>query len=297
MQTAGCTRQTCLLHIQVLNDQIQMGCNCCRMLQSSTIHSDEPHSNGYDGYINEGHSYTQSEYEDYKSQTVNELNSKNLKKIDHEIFTHSQDETIISEKKNETPSKALTTDSSPYPNLKFNTNVEVKNYSSETDNPYIDNSSQSLSSATENVFNEEPGLKLTSEELECLKKEKNCLTEKTMLKRQNETYDSINNSDISIVHTDNQQQVEKANGLLPGGLSNHRLDSLITSADACVTRNESLVARIILRNSSRDRKRQSRNKHLIADGHAEDDIDADVAEALAALAAAIAGEDFEDNLA
>ncbi|KAM4709886.1 PDCD10 and GCKIII kinases-associated protein 1 [Discoglossus pictus] len=254
-----------------------MGCNCCRMVKSSTFEPEETQSNGY---VNEGHSYTSSELDCSKTQTIkiSDLHD-DLRRIEHDRFSGSQDFYNDSEKDNvkadEMASNAINTYTSPYPVLHFNINGEIShNIDNPRELPYPMNGNGTWSS-------EDTILKLAAEQPECVQQEfyeanevtqENSLTESAILDIQNgnvtlEQYGCISEKD------------------------NHGLHSLTSNKEPYTRATENLVAQMIQRNSLRDMKRQSQDKYFIGD----DEVDADVAEALAALAAAIAGEDFEDN--
>ncbi|XP_075424119.1 PDCD10 and GCKIII kinases-associated protein 1 isoform X1 [Ascaphus truei] len=288
-----------------------MGCNCCRILSSCMFNPEEPQSNGY---VNEAHSYTLSEHDISKSQTIkiSERKNEDLKIIDHDRVTGSQDAYNVTEKtkvKNgEADSKGPTVYASPYPILHFNLNGEIKENtrsSREFDYPSIGNRLQSKNPPYQHGFDQDTNIELPSEEPECIQheatQENNSLTESAMLDVQNddltfEHFDCTRNSYFSTVYSDHRY-LQKSGGEPPQGYINeHRSSVSLTHSGPSMTPNEpSVVALMLLRNSTEGMKRNSTKKHFSKEIYPDDVVDADVAEALAALEAAIAGEMFEDD--
>lgn len=250
----------------------------------------EPYTNGY---VNEAHHY---ENDHSKSPTIKitELMNEGHSILDK--FTGSQDLYCVSEKINgkydDVESSAPVTVSS-HAALNINSAEEIKeqdgHYSQSDDNLQTKTSSHSLQ---QNV-----DLSHNSDEPECIQHElsrslqdANSFTESVTLKAQRSTLslDSTNSignsSDLNELHESEDFVQRAANmGSYDSGLSTLDTVSTIRSEEPPET---SLTIE--------SKTRGSKKGLIITNGiHKEDDLDPDVAEALAALAAAIAGEEYE----
>ncbi|XP_077333783.1 PDCD10 and GCKIII kinases-associated protein 1 [Lithobates pipiens] len=274
-----------------------MGCNCCRMLNSYMFKPQEPHTNGY---VNEAHNY---EHDRSKSPTIkiSELINDGHNVIDR--FTGSQDLYSVSEKinaKNEVDSSNPVTVSS-YMVLNINFAGEVKeqdaHYSQSDDNLQTKTSTHSLE---QNV-----DLSHNSDEPECMQHELCGSIQETISFTESVTLESERskltlNSPNSISNCsglnelpESENFVQSADTNPPNKVSHDYSSSTEDTKDTvyAMRSNEPfLISQMIERSSARGSKKDS----IIVNGiHTEDDLDPDVAEALAALAAAIAGEEFE----
>ncbi|XP_018416767.1 PREDICTED: uncharacterized protein LOC108790905 [Nanorana parkeri] len=273
-----------------------MGCSCCKILNSYMFKPQEPHTNGY---VNEAHNY---EHDRSKSPTIkiSELMKEGHNVIDR--FTGSQDLYSVSEKingKNDEVDSGDPVTVSSYAVLNINFSGEIKeqdaHYSQSDDNWPTKTSTQSLQ---QNV-----DLSHNSDEPECIQhelcgsvQENNSFTESVTLEaeRSGLTLDSSN----SISNSSDVNELPESEGFEhdAGAYSsdNDRHDSNPSTVDTDSTmrsKEPSLISLMIERSSARGSKKDA----IITNGiDTEDDLDPDIAEALAALADAIAGEDFED---
>lgn len=257
----------------------------------------EPHTNGY---VNEGHNY---EHDRSKSPTIkiSELINDGHNVIDR--FTGSQDLYSVSEKinaKNEVDSSSPITVSS-YMVLNINFAGEVKeqdaHYSQSDDNLETKTSTHSLE---QNV-----DLSHKSDEPECNQhalcrsvQETISFTESVTLESERSKLtlhspNSISNcSDLNEL-PESKNVVQGADAYPPNEVRHDYSSSTEDTEDTFSTMRSNepfLISQMIERRSARGSKKDS----IVANGiHTEDDLDPDVAEALAALAAAIAGEEFE----
>lgn len=257
----------------------------------------EPHTNGY---VNEAHNY---ERDRTKSPTIkiSELINDGHNVIDR--FTGSQDLYSVSEKinaKNEVDSSSPVTVSS-YMVLNINFAGEVKeqdaHYSQSDDNLQTKTSTHSLE---QNV-----DFSLNSDEPECIQHELSGPVQENISFTESVTLESERskltlNSPNSISNClglnelpESENFVQSADAYPPNKVSHDYSSSTEDTEDTVYTMRSNepfLISQMIERSSARGSKKDS----IIANGiHTEDDLDPDVAEALAALAAAIAGEEFE----
>ncbi|KAM5192951.1 PDCD10 and GCKIII kinases-associated protein 1 isoform 2-T2 [Mantella aurantiaca] len=271
-----------------------MGCNCCRMLNSYMFKPQEPHTNGY---VNEAHSY---ENDRSKSPTIkiSELMNEGQNIIDR--FTGSQDLYSVSEKiiaKNDEVDSSDAVTVSSYMVLNINFAGEIKEQDAHT-SQFNDNlqTKTSTHSLEQNV-----DLSHNSHEKECIQyelcesdQETNSYTESATLETQRSmlTLDSINSISNSSGLNEFPESEDFAQGSYPPEKCSHDFSSPTTDIVSNIRSKEpSLISLIIERNSARASKKGS----VITNGiQSEDDLDPEVAEALAALAAAIAGEEYED---
>ncbi|XP_068127955.1 uncharacterized protein C4orf19 homolog [Hyperolius riggenbachi] len=284
-----------LMGSQVLVNFNQMGCNCCRMLNSYMFKPQELHTNGY---VNEAHSY---EHDRSKSPTIkiSELMNEGHNVIERDKFTGSQvlygEPEKINAKYDEADSSNPATVSS-YAIL----NINFVDESKEQDG-HSSHSGDNFQSKIPPHGSEQDGdLNQNSDEPECIQHElcgsiqgNNSLTESAILEVGGSTLtlnipDSLSyTSDLNELPT--KQDCEDP--YLPD-TSNH--DYVLSNAGTVPITSSGIPTQVSAsfeRSSLRDSKKAS----TITNGiHLEDDLDPDVAEALAALAAAIAGEDYED---
>ncbi|XP_072262445.1 uncharacterized protein [Pyxicephalus adspersus] len=269
-----------------------MGCNCCRMLNRYMFKPQEPHTNGY---VNEAHN---NEQERSKSPTIKISELMNEGPIIIDRFTGSQDLYNVSEKinaKNDESDSSNPVTVSSYSILNNNFTGEIKeqdaHYSQSADKTQT--STHSLEGNADLIHN--------SDEPECIQhelygsiQENNSFTESVTpeVERRSFTFESPNSisnfSDLNELYK-SEDFVQGAYACPPDKCSQ---DLNSSTVDTVRSKEPSLISLVIERNSARGSKKGS----IVANGiYAEDDLDPDVAEALAALAAAIAGEDFEES--
>ncbi|XP_073502335.1 uncharacterized protein C4orf19 homolog [Phyllobates terribilis] len=273
-----------------------MGCNCCRMLNSYMFKPQELPTNGH---VNEAHNY---EHDRSKSPTIkiSELMNEGYNIIERDRFTDSHDLYNPPEKINAKTDDSNSTEPrfSPYAALNENFIDDVK----EQD----DNSSQSTDKLTlthpssQHIPNDYTA---NSDEPECMQHELSgsileniSLTESAILEVKSSNLSLESSTEIgnviqfnglpkeeNYVHDSNKDPPDKAD---PESSSQSNEHIPIERS-----RFPSLIDLMIERSVTRD----SRKSKVVTNGTIlEDDMDPDVAEALAALAAAIAGEEYED---
>ncbi|CAH2299996.1 Hypothetical predicted protein [Pelobates cultripes] len=268
-----------------------MGSICCRMLQRRMLESEGTQSNGY---VNEAHSYTEHDQSISQTVKISELKNEDFRITEQESQTDSQDVYNTTEKTktditDDTVSKLSSTPASTYLTLNLypiGEEIIEQNSKTESDSTLLSNNSSG--------FDQDSNFKRNSEELESAQDEfYDCTSENNSL-----TESAIHN--VSIKHGDDMMDFisvapasDDQGHILNSDdyLSNHLFREPSVRSD-----DSSIVAQLIIKHSIRCMKRGSTNKHIRDGSQAEDDdMDPDVAEALAALAAAIAGEEFEED--
>ncbi|XP_069600721.1 uncharacterized protein C4orf19 homolog isoform X1 [Ranitomeya imitator] len=282
---------------QVLRDLNQMGCNCCRMLNSYMF---KPHEIPSNGHVNEARSY---EHDRSKSPTIkiSELMNEGYNIIERDRFTDSHDLYNPPEKINAKTDDADSTEPSfsPYEALNENFIEDVKeqdNYSSQS----TDNNLTSTHLSSQHIPNDHTA---NSDEPECMQHELSgsileniSLTESAILEVKTSDLNLESSTDIgkviqfdslpkeaNYVQDPNKDPPDKAD---PGSSSQSNEHVPIERS-----RFPSLIDLMIERSAARG---SSKRKVVTNGAILEEDMDPDVAEALAALAAAIAGEEYED---
>ncbi|XP_056412349.1 uncharacterized protein C4orf19 homolog [Hyla sarda] len=277
-----------------------MGCNCCRMLNSYMFKPQELPTNGY---VNEAHNY---EHDRTMSPTIkiSELMNEGYNIIERDRFTGSHNFYNASEKINAKDDEADSTGQASFSsyavsNENFIGDVKEQDGHVSQSN---DNLHSTPTSSHQNLETPE-GHTTNSDEPECIQHELSgsmqeniSLTESAILE--------VKNSNLNLESYNDIGNTTQFNGLLKEeNVEQYPNIDLQDNADcgSCPplddhdliqrSRPPSLVDVMIERNIARGSK-----KGIIAidEEVLEDDMDPDVAEALAALAAAIAGEDYED---
>ncbi|KAM9330380.1 uncharacterized protein PAF06_012738 [Gastrophryne carolinensis] len=270
-----------------------MGCNCCRMLNREMF---KPHELQTNGYINEGHVY---EHDHSKSPTIKISDRINVGQniIEQDGFTGLQDPYNVPQKiiarNDETDSSDPTTVSS-YAILNSNFVGDTEDQNSRS-SPF-DNLEKKTNTLEETIdFNK------VSDEPECIQHElcnsiqENSLTESAIMEvgGSNLILDpprSISNScDLNELPKNKDFELQM-NMHIPDKSSHDSIES--TACTAPRSKEAALIALMIERSTARGSKKSSGITSVIQQ---EDAMDPDVAEALEALAAAIAGEEFEDS--
>ncbi|XP_075045199.1 PDCD10 and GCKIII kinases-associated protein 1 isoform X2 [Mixophyes fleayi] len=278
-----------------------MGCNCCRMLNSYMFKPQEPQTNGY---VNEAHSY---EHDRSKSPTVkiSELRNEGHNVFQQDMFTGSHDLYNVPEKINDKTDEAdlrepTSISSNAVLNINFTGEVKHDGHSFQPND-----SVQTKSPSHQHGLHQNSNLKQNSDEPECIQHElcesiqenTSSLTESAIVevisaKLKLEPSNRLSNSSDFNGLPGEENWAEDANTDPPDKSNHGSSTSLADKVPKGKSREPSLVALMIERNSARNSKKSV----IITNGfQPEDDLDPDVAEALAALAAAIAGEEFEDN--
>ncbi|XP_073430829.1 uncharacterized protein C4orf19 homolog [Dendrobates tinctorius] len=272
-----------------------MGCNCCRMLNSYMFKPQELPSNGH---VNEARSY---EHDRSKSPTIkiSELMNEGYNIIEREGFTDSHNLYIPPEKINAKTDDAESTEPSFSPYAALNENFI---YDKEQDD-YSSQSTDNLTSthlSCQHIPNDHTA---NSDKPECMQHERSgsileniSLTESAILEVKTSYLNLESSTDIgndiqfdglpkeaNYVEDSNKDPPDKAD-LGSRSQSNEHIPIERS-------RFPSLIDLMIERSSARG---SSKSKVVTNGAILEDDMDPDVAEALAALAAAIAGEEYED---
>ncbi|OCT96771.1 uncharacterized protein LOC108706563 [Xenopus laevis] len=253
-----------------------MGCTCCRLCHSYAVETDTVQSNGY---VNEALSCPPSESDWSKTQTITitDLLNEEQKKLERDRTSGSQNPDAEEEKNNE---KNYEIDSPTYI-LDLNSNGEIpKNNYPSADTPQ----------------QQDNDLKRISEEPECIQHELIDSTQKTSSLTESAILDVLN--DDLLKHSDHksgslgsdQEHAPKPNGDPPEEPQrDYESSTGLMSEEPIVKDKSSLVALMLARNSLREpisgASVQLQNY----------DVDPDVAEALAAIEAALAGEYFDDS--
>ncbi|CAN2388517.1 hypothetical protein PRIEUP_LOCUS16463 [Pristimantis euphronides] len=276
-----------------------MGCNCCKMLNSYMFKPQEPPTNGY---VNEAHSY---EHDRSKLPTIkiSELMNEGYNIIERDIFTGSHDLYNVPEKINVATIEADSgrpTSFSSYPVFNENFIGDVKEDGHSTQSNENLQSTQTLSQHTLDIPNPHT---TNSDEPECIQhelygsmQENISLTESAILEGKSsnlnlEASDDIGNiillnglpQEANYLHDSNKEPPDKTDH----GSSSPSDDLVLLER----SRFPSLIELLLERNIARGSKKCT----IITNGvYPDEDMDPDVAEALAALAAAIAGEEYEE---
>ncbi|KAG9479634.1 hypothetical protein GDO78_011584 [Eleutherodactylus coqui] len=276
-----------------------MGCNCCKMLNSYMFKPQEPSTNGY---VNEAHSY---EHERSKSPTIkiSELMNEGYNIIERDGFSGSHDLYNVPEKINVTNDDA---DSSRPPNSSSNAVLNEKFIVDVKERDDRSSESNSNRQSTHTSSQEKlaiPNDYITnSDEPECIQhqlygsmQENISLTESAILEVKSSSLNLEFSNDVENIQLNgfgneanhvcdsNKDPPEKADNESSSPSNGHDLIER--------SRFPSLIELMLERNVARGSKKCT----IVTNGiHVEDDMDPDVAEALAALAAAIAGEEYED---
>ncbi|KAE8629355.1 hypothetical protein XENTR_v10000454 [Xenopus tropicalis] len=252
-----------------------MGCNCCRLCHSYAIETDGVQGNGY---VNEALSCPPSVKDWSRTQTITitDLLNEEQKKLERDRLSGLQDPHAGEEKNNE---KNYEIDPPTYI-LDLNSHGENNYYSSPTDTPR----------------QQDNDIKRISEEPECFQHQFINSAQKTSSLTESAILDVLND-DLLLKHSDhksgsptsNQEHAQKSHGHPPEvPVSDHKSVTVLMCEEPIVKDKSSLVALMLARNSLRGTSGSTVHPQ-------NEDLDPDVAEALAALAAALAGEYFEDS--
>ncbi|XP_040274935.1 uncharacterized protein LOC120990283 [Bufo bufo] len=277
-----------------------MGCNCCRMLNSYMFKPQEQPTNGY---VNEAHSY---DHDRSMSPTIkiSELMSEGYNIIERDRFTGSHDLYNGPEKINARTDEADSTE--PYSFSSYailNGNFIGDDKEQDAHSSQSHDNLQSTPTSSQDRLDTSNDHRTNSDEPECIQHELSgsmqeniSLTESAILEVQScnlhlESSNDIGNITQFISLPKEAHHVHDSNKD-PSYTAAH--GSRSPSDDHVFidrSRPPSLVHLIIERSAARGSKKGI----LVTNGpYLEEDMDPDVAEALAALAAAIAGEEYED---
>ncbi|XP_069832591.1 uncharacterized protein C4orf19 homolog [Dendropsophus ebraccatus] len=277
-----------------------MGCNCCRMLNSYMFKPQELPTNGY---VNEAHSY---EHDRSKSPTIkiSELMNEGYNIIERDRFTGSHNLYNASEKINVKADEAGSTVPASFSLYAVSNENFIGDVKEQDDQSFqSDDNLHSTPTSSQRKLEIPNDHTKNTDEPECIQHELSAsmqenisLTESAILE--------VKSSNLNLEYSNEIGDITQFNGLPkeanhvhdssknPHGNTDH--GSCSPSGDHVFiqrSRPPSLVDLMIERNASRGSKKGT----IVIDGvFLEDDMDPDVAEALAALAAAIAGEEYED---
>ncbi|XP_063807161.1 uncharacterized protein LOC134995305 isoform X2 [Pseudophryne corroboree] len=275
-----------------------MGCNCCRMLNSYMFKPQEPQTNGY---VNEAHSL---EHDHSTSPTIkiSELKNEGHGVTEQDRFSGSPDIYNVPEKNNAKPDNVdsrepVSFSSNAFLNINFTGDIK------QVDHPSRSNTDlQTKSPSHQHDMDQHSNLKRNSDEPECIQhelcepmEENNSLTESAILEAASSqlTLQTSNPSMSSVLNGPGKKNwLLDANTEPPDKNNLGSSSSLAEEATSGSSGEPSLVALMIKRTIARNSNKGLVGAHGV---HLEDDMDPDVAEALAALAAAIAGEELEDS--
>ncbi|KAM3937266.1 PDCD10 and GCKIII kinases-associated protein 1 [Leptodactylus fuscus] len=279
-----------------------MGCNCCKMLNSYMFKPQEPPTNGY---VNEAHIY---EHDRSTSPTIkiSELMNEGYNIIERDRFTGPHDLYNAPEKINAKTDEADATEPTSLPsytiiNENFVDDVKDRDDSSSQSNDNLQSTSSHTSS--QHRLDKPDEHTANSDEPECIQhelsgsmQENTSLTESAILE--------VKSSYLNLVPSNDNGTVIQFNG--PAKVVNYVQDSNNDPSDEVnhgpsspsddhVTIERSRFPSLVDIMIERSVARGSKKGIIVTNGiYLDDDLDPDVAEALAALAAAIAGEECED---
>lgn len=256
------------------------------------------------GYVNEAHSY---EHDRSKSPTIkiSELMNEGYNIIERDRFTGSHNLYNAPEKINARTDEADSTEPTSFSsfavlNENFIGDVKDQDDQSSQSNDNL----QSTLTSSQHTLNISNGHTSNSDEPECIQHELSgsmpeniSLTESAILEVKSsdlnlESSDDIGNymqinslpKEANYVHDSNKDPPDKAD---------HGSSSL---SDDYIFVEQSIIPSLVDLMIERNAARGSKKGTIVTNGVSleDDDMDPDVAEALAALAAAIAGEEYED---
>ncbi|KAM4050685.1 PDCD10 and GCKIII kinases-associated protein 1 [Anomaloglossus baeobatrachus] len=273
-----------------------MGCNCCRMLNSYMFKPQELQTNGH---VNEAHSY---EHDRSKSPTIkiSELMNEGYNIIERDRFTSSQDLYNPPEKINAKTDDAHSMEPSLSPYAAFNENFIDDIKEQDGQSPQSTEKLSPTHPSSKRILNDQTA---NSDEPECMQHELSgsiqenvSLTESAILEVKSSNLTLVSSNDMEIViqltgHPNEENYIQDSSKDPPD--RDYPEDSSQSNEHVLIERSRfpSLIDLMIERSVARDSKKCKVVTNLAI---LDDDMDPDVAEALAALAAAIAGEEYED---